>query len=287
MYRFLLRPSWIGLLLVAIVVGLGCIGLGRWQLDRLHDRQAANAAVEAAQSAAPTPGARLLATDHPVGPSTEWRRATATGRYDVEHQVLLSGQLDAGRAGFHVLTPLITADGTALLVNRGWIPIDRTGDATSAPDVPAPPSGEVSVLGRVRPLQPQRASRAVPAGDTLRLQPVDLPTLAGDLPYPLFSGYVELLEQQPSGQNQPDPVPAPELTEGPHLAYAVQWFLFSGLGLLGYVMFARQEAQRLRTAGPASAGPPTGGSSNAGSGSPEPSATVASGRRRREAGIAQ
>jgi len=243
-YRFLLRPSWIGLLLAGLAVAVGCIALGRWQLDRLHDRQDRNAAVESAQAAEPVPVALLLRTDRPADAANQWRRVTATGRYDAEHEVLLRGQLDSGRAGFHVLTPLITEDGTALLVNRGWIPIDRSGAATAAPDVPPAPAGDVSVLGRVRPLEPVRAARAVPGGDSLTLEAVDLPALADDVPYPLYSAYVELLEQHPSGQDQPELVDAPELSEGPHLAYAVQWFLFSGLGLLGYVMFARQEAQR-------------------------------------------
>jgi cytochrome oxidase assembly protein ShyY1 len=243
-YRFLLRPSWIGLLLAAFAVAAGCVGLGNWQLDRLADRQDFNAAVELAQDAGPVPAASLLSADQPVDSEAQWRRVTATGRYDVANEVLLRGQLDTGRAGFHVLTPLVTDDGTALLVNRGWIPIDRRGDATSAPDVPPPPEGDVSVLGRVRQLQPVRAARAVPTGDSVTLASVDLLELADDLPYPMFSAYVELLEQQPSGQAQPEPVDPPELSAGPHLAYAVQWFLFSGLGFLGYVVFARQEAQR-------------------------------------------
>lgn len=245
-YRFLLRPSWIGLFLAAVVVAVGCIGLGRWQLDRLADRQAYNAAVETAQALETVPAASVLSTDRPVDAELRWRRVTATGRYDVDHEVLLRGQLDDGRAGFHVLTPLVTDAGTALLVNRGWIPVARSGDATTAPDVPPPPGGQVSVLGRVRPLQPVRAVRAVAAGDSVTLAAVDLLELADDVPYPLFSAYVELLEQQPRGQAQPELVGPPELGEGPHLAYAVQWFLFSGLALLGYVMFARQEGLRRR-----------------------------------------
>ncbi|MBA2390385.1 MAG: SURF1 family protein [Geodermatophilaceae bacterium] len=257
MYRFLLRPSWIGLFLAAVVVAVGCLGLGRWQLDRLESRQERNAAVASAQSAEPVPATSLLSTDQPADPSTQWRRVSATGRYDIDREILLRGQLDNGRAGFHVLTPLVTDDGTALFVNRGWIPIDRTGDATSVPDVPPPPDGEVAVLGRVRQLQPVRAARAVPAGDSMTLASVDLLRLADGLPYPMFSAYVELLEQQPSGQAQPEPLAAPELGDGPHLAYAVQWFLFSALGFVGYVMFARQEAQRRRVTPTSAAGHPS------------------------------
>lgn len=244
MYRFLLRPSWIGLLLAAVAVAVGCVGLGRWQLDRLADRQDRNAAVESAQAAEPVPASALLSTDQPAAAALFWRWVSATGRYDAEHEVLLRGRLDGGRAGFHVLTPLVTVDGAALLVNRGWIPVDPSGAATRAPDVPSPPEGEVSVLGRVRPLEQVRAARAAPDGDGVTLATVDLAELAGDLPYPTFTAYAELVEQRPSGQAQPEPVDPPQLSAGPHLAYAVQWFLFSGLGLVGYVVFARQEAQR-------------------------------------------
>lgn len=250
MYRFLLRPSWIGLFLAAVVIAVGCIGLGRWQLDRLADRQDLNAALESAQAAVPVPAGSLLSTAGPADPALQWRQVSATGWYDAEHEVLLRSRLDAGRAGFHVLTPLVTGEGTALLVNRGWIPVDPSGDAARAPDVPPPPDGEVSVLGRVRPLEQVRAARVAPGGDSVSLTPVDLSGLADDLPYPAFTAYAELVEQQPSGQAsgqvQPELVDPPVRTDGPHLAYAVQWFLFSGLGLLGYVMFARQEVQGRR-----------------------------------------
>ena len=128
----------------------------------------------------------------------------------------------------------------------------------------------MSVLGRIRPLEPVRAVRAVPASGGPTLAAIDLLELADDLPYPSFSGYVELVEQQPSGQAQPEPVAPPQQVEGPHLAYAVQWSLLSGLALAGYVMFARQEAQqgRARQPQPQSTSPGDDGSAAAALGSP-------------------
>lgn len=243
MYRFLLRPRWLGFLAGVLLFAVACVGLARWQLDRLHQRQGVNAAVAQAETDAPQPVADAFAAG---AVPQEWRRVSATGRYDVDHEVLLRGQLQDGRPGFHVLTPLVTTAGSALLVDRGWIPISSSGGATAEPDVPVAAPGAVSVVARVRLSEQVRTDRPARSGARLQVAAVNLADLSAAMPYPLYPAYVELTEQQPRAVDSPQLIAAPVADEGPHLAYAVQWFLFGGLGLFGYGWYARQEAQRRR-----------------------------------------
>ena len=249
MYRFLLERRWLGFHLLTIGLCLGCIAAGLWQLDRRDQRRALNTVIETNVDQEPVAVPVLLSPDDtpaeaPAAVEHMWRRVTATGSYDTAGQLLVRNRTRAGLGvGYEVLTPLVTPDGTGLIVNRGWVA--AAGTARAVPDVPAPPTGEVTVTGRVRPSQvtPERA--APPTGQLLA---VDLGRVATTLPYPLYGGYVELVAQRPEPAEAPLPLPDPEVKSGPHLAYSVQWFLFVGVGLVGWVIFVRREANDRRLA---------------------------------------
>lgn len=234
-------------LLVALLAAL-CVRLGYWQLDRWHQRRAANAVVTANARRPPVPVDTLLSPGTPLDRGMQWRRVTATGQYDAIHELLARDRPADGRLGYHVLTPLVTPSGSALLVDRGWVPFGAT--ATSAPDVPPPPPGRVTVTGRIRASEPPgaRGSRSdrAPAGQVIR---IDLATIGGQLPYPLYGGWVELTAQRPAASGPlPQPPPPPEVSDGPHLAYAVQWFLFAGIAVVGggYLTWADAGSRRRR-----------------------------------------
>jgi cytochrome oxidase assembly protein ShyY1 len=166
------------------------------------------------------------------------------GRYDAAYQLLARNRPVDGRAGYYVLTPLVTQSGAALLVNRGWVPSGAT--AAAAPDVPPPPSGEVAVIGRVRASERARHRAGLPAGQVDR---INLPAIAAGLPYPVYGDYAELTEQRPAPAAAPRPVPPPELSEGPHLAYAFQWFAFALIAVIGWVLLLRREWAEQQEAG--------------------------------------
>lgn len=128
--------------------------------------------------------------------------------------------------------------GAAVLVNRGWVA--SAGSALARPQVPAPPSGPVTVTGRVRASEPAIDERGVPEGQVAR---ISAPKIAAQLPYPVFDGYLDLTGQQPPAGEFPRGLPAPELSDGPHVAYAVQWYLFVALAIGGWVVLVRQEAR--------------------------------------------
>ena len=249
-YRFLTRPRWV--LFSAVMLGLVVlmVNLALWQLRRLHERRAMNAEVVAAEHEDP-----IDATA--PGSIRQWRTLTASGTYDVSQQVLIRNRTYQGQPGFHVVTPLQLADGRALLVNRGWIPLTEDG---STPTPPAPPNGPVVVTGRARESQQRGAffsPRDPPDGTLRQLYRVDVPRIAQQTPYPLIGDYVELLTTTPAvADPQPVLIPAPELDDGPHLSYAGQWVFFSGCVVAGWILVVRRTVkQRARQAARAASTP--------------------------------
>ena len=238
MYRFLLSARWLRLIAAALAVAAGCVALGDWQLDRLQQRQARNDLIESNFSADPVAANNLLEVDRPLPADAQWRRVEVQGRYDEAHQILVRNRPLEGATGYHVLTPLVTDDGPALLVDRGWVPVGAT--ARTRPDVPAAPAGQVTVIGRARPSEPPAGGDAAPRGQVRR---IDVPAIAATLPYDVYGGYAELVEQTPAPHEGLTPLPAPEPNPGPHLAYAFQWFVFALIALGGVAVLARREAR--------------------------------------------
>ncbi|MGH8870251.1 MAG: SURF1 family cytochrome oxidase biogenesis protein [Actinomycetes bacterium] len=239
MLRLATRPRWIAFGVLAVLIALACVRLGIWQLHRHQERTAFNATVEQGAAATPVPADGLLAPRQGVREDAEWRRVTLTGRFDVDRQLLIRNQPLEGQNGYHVLTPLVPADGPGLLVDRGWVPAGAT--AATVPDVPAPPSGQVRVTGRVHAsVGGDEPADLAPAGQLTR---VDVPTVRDGLPYPVYGGYVELTALRPAPAHAPAPIPPPELGIGPHLAYAVQWWIFAVIALVGWALLLRREAR--------------------------------------------
>jgi cytochrome oxidase assembly protein ShyY1 len=148
-YRFLLSRRWLGLLAAALAAATACVLLGMWQLDRLQGRHARNDLLRGNLSIAPAPVNRLLGVDRPPAEADQWRRVQARGRYDTQRELLVRNRTLEGAVGYHVLTPLVTDDGPALLVDRGWVPAGES--ASDVPDVPPAPEGEVVLTARIRP----------------------------------------------------------------------------------------------------------------------------------------
>jgi cytochrome oxidase assembly protein ShyY1 len=257
-YRFLAKPRWIAFHLLVVVLIITMVNLAFWQLRRLHERRHENSRVTAAQAAPPgdvdvlVPAGMALTSASAV----EWRNVVATGTYDPAHEVLVRNRSFQEQAGYHVITPLKLADGSAILVNRGWIPLaDKVGEQ---PTIPPPAQGSVQVLGRLRPTQTRGALGPTdPSTGTLtQVARVDINRLQQQDPYPLRAAYVELVEQRPALTGDlPALVEPPALDDGPHLSYAIQWFLFSGCAVVGWVLVVRKSAkERAKAAAEAAAG---------------------------------
>jgi surfeit locus 1 family protein len=274
MYRFALRPRWLaGHALVALAVVV-MVNLGFWQLRRLDERRAANALVEARSRRAPA----LLADLAERPPKEiEYRRALATGTFDGSHEVLVGYRTDDGLPGFDVVTPLVLPDGRAVLVNRGFVPLELA-DRWPVADA-APPTGEVTVTGLVRtsdhgatPARPVVRTTATP-----RTNAVDIAKIGRALPPDrrrLLDVQLELQEPVPAGF--PDPLPPLELGEGPHLSYAIQWFSFCLIGVGGWLLVLRRHARNGAASYERRGAAAAGGASSAASASSPSSASSTS-----------
>ena len=230
------RRWWWVTLIVVILMGV-LARLGVWQLDRLEQRRAANAVVAASLATPPVDVGNFdLSTDIS---SLENRQVSAGGTFDHDRQVLLKVQNWGYRAGVNLITPLVLDDGEpAVLVDRGWIPDTEAGpEGRSAFDVP----GEVDIEGYIALSQVRsRATVATPEGPLTEVYRVDISTIQPQMPYTLLPFYVV---QNPQNNNEQLPyrlVRQLDLSEGSHLGYAAQWFIFSiGLGI-AYLAFVNK-----------------------------------------------
>jgi len=234
------------ILVIAAVVVM--VRLGFWQLDRLAQRKAFNARVEA-QLAEPPLDLTNQNLDLDLF-NMEYRSAVVTGEYDHERQVVLRNQDWQGRLGVHILTPLMISGGEkAFLVDRGWVPFeDFIGETLSQYDV----TGLVAVEGVLRrsqskPLIGGRADQVPGPGDD-QLDAwywINIKDISGQIPYELLPVYLvsspgRIEDQLPyRSQEQLD------LSEGSHLGYAFQWFTFAAILGIGYPIYVRKEEGQL------------------------------------------
>ncbi|HJR25797.1 MAG TPA: SURF1 family protein [Acidimicrobiales bacterium] len=250
-WDFARSTRWIVRHVLVVVLVVVMVNLGFWQLRRLDEKQAYKSLVEAREQQAALPVEDVVPIEADVDADAVddvlYRRVTATGRYLAEDTVVVENRTYNGASGGWVLTPLDLGDGTAVVVNRGFIGFDAEGRIV-APD---PPTSEVRVEGLLFPSQ-ERGSfgpRDPEEGDLAVLARVDLERIAQQVQPRLYPAYVQLVESDPD-----EPAPAegsaslvalgpPEPSEGPHLAYAVQWFIFSTIAAGGYVLLLRKVAQ--------------------------------------------
>lgn len=244
-FRSMFTRRWILTTLLAVAACAVMARLGIWQLDRLEQRRAFNARVLEQQAA---PELALDATTLELDlPAMEYRQVSVAGQYDPSGEVALRNQAHEGVLGYRLLTPLIIeGTGTAVLVNRGFV---AAAGYTPGDGQTYAVRGRVEVLGVIRRSQDEAdfGSRTDPTplpGEKLLVwNLVNVSAIAAQIDAPLLGVYIQEI---PSGVVQGYPLPeAPdlELTEGPHLGYAIQWFLFAAVLALGYPFFVRREMQ--------------------------------------------
>jgi surfeit locus 1 family protein len=231
-------------LLTTVLVLLGtalCIRLGIWQLDRLESRRAFNAQIESMRALPP------LDLNHEGTDSIsemEWRSVKVAGEYDFKNQVALRNQYYGDQYGYHLWTPLLFG-GIAVLIDRGWIPADGNAAPSGWRRYDEP--GIVKVSGQIRLGQTKPALGGVADGlpENGTLLEVwnngDVERIIDQLPYPALPVYIQPNPDVPD-VDPPIPFqPTIELTEGPHLGYALQWFTFASILFIGYPFYLRKQ----------------------------------------------
>jgi cytochrome oxidase assembly protein ShyY1 len=240
-WRFALSRRWLGYLALVVAFAVACVFLSMWQFARRAEAREAIERVEQNWHAAPVPVDEVLADPTSFDPDDTWRSVELRGEYLLDEQLLVRGRPFQGRAGFEVLVPFRTDDGTVIVVDRGWIPVGRSQDSPDA--VPAAPEGEVALVVRLKPGEPVIPGRTAPDG---QVATIHLPTIAETVGDDVVTGaYGLLAEEEPSVSPRPEPYPEPVPDEGAHLSYAFQWVAFGVLAFIGLGWAIRRE-YRLR-----------------------------------------
>ena len=240
-YRFLISRRWALFAVVVVLLAYAAWWLGEWQFGRLDDRKASNDIIRTNEAREPAPVADVLDTgaNADADESDEWRLVTATGTYATDKTVIVRYRNnDDGAPGVDVVVPLVTDDGTALVVDRGFL---STGSRSSTvDDVPAPPAGEVTVTGWVR-VNGTGDSVVV---DDLSTRAISSDAIGPAIDLPLYGGFVDLKDESPAPATVLEQVSLPELDNGPHFFYGLQWWFFGVLAVFGFGYLAYDERKR-------------------------------------------
>jgi surfeit locus 1 family protein len=225
----------LGFLAVAAI----CARLGVWQVNRLKERRAANTvALAARMSPVVDIGGGGLT------PSLINRRVRVVGRYDHAHDIVLRGREYRGVPGVEIVSPLLRQTGSgAILVDRGFVPAP---DAVSADPRTFQEPGPIEVQGIALPLD-SAGGAPLQRGEQATFARLDRAAISTRLPYPVEPLYIR---QTPDSAlpRFPRRLPAPELNDGPHLSYAIQWFAFSVIALIfAGIMWVKGERSGVRS----------------------------------------
>jgi cytochrome oxidase assembly protein ShyY1 len=218
--------------LVALLLIFLCIWAAQWQFNRGIDRQARNDAIEE-NTGRPAQPLAALAGDVAAH---EWQTTTITGTFDTTQQILLRNRYFEGVYGFQLLTRFESVDGKSFWVDCGWV---KAGpNALTPPVIPELPVDQVAIEGRLRldSSLPRGAFFALPSdgsGGLISQANAQSQSQVSE------KFYIDLLRG-----NQPELTPAvpaelPELSDGPHMAYALQWVFFGGLVVYGRILIRR------------------------------------------------
>lgn len=229
--------------LIALIAVLGLIRLGFWQLDRLESRREFNAHYLQQLS---LPELDLNQdVEGVVLEESEYRSATATGSYEFQNEVFLQNQAYEDQPGYRVLTPFVMQTSDEILyVDRGWISMD---DIQRIDEIDAQSSDVLQVTGVIRLGQKENSYGIDPDQGKDPSEKfwmiVNLERLQQREQRPVLPVYLQLTEN--SEHDLPIPVPnVIEITEGPHLGYAIQWFLFAAIGAFGFPILLKRTATK-------------------------------------------
>ena len=231
MFKNLIKPRWIALTLFLLILIYLFIRLSNWQFDRYDQRVLRNESTNVALSLAPK---KIDAVSQMSG-LKQWEKIELTGSYLSDQSKLVRKQYLENNLGFWVITPFKIQNGENILVNRGWIPIGSS--ASSNQSIPLAPVGTVNLEGYLQPFNESIT------------QPKDLPlNQVNTIDYKYFESeiannfYVQVAKSSPM-DNQVAIIPLPELSNGPHFSYAIQWILFALLLPIGWYVLLKNETK--------------------------------------------
>jgi surfeit locus 1 family protein len=221
------------------------IAFGFWQLRRLDERQTRNALIEARGDGPVHPLDEVLSVgaDPAEAEAVRYRPVAVVGEYEADSDVVVRNRTYEGQPGSWLLATLRLDSGDAVVVSRGWIP--ATGAQEPTPEMLAPP-GPVVVEGTLETTQERGrfGSTDPDEGVLQRVARVDVERLADQIDGSTYPAWIQVRQERPDVADLPVPVEPPDLSEGSHFSYAMQWFTFATIALLGYPLVLRRVARQ-------------------------------------------
>lgn len=240
-FKFLLAPKWIAVTLVCLALLPAFQALSNWQWHRLSARQLYNVAIQEQIDKPAVDIVEILSKGDQVkvvADHTQWRTVKLIGHWLPNDQVLVRKKSLESNLGLWVVTPFRLDGGTVVMVNRGWIA--AANSAIDSPVVGQVPTGEIEVLGRIREVQTRTkpGPTDLPEGQVDRIIPLEI--FASN--ETLGNAYVEMTASRPESKtSEIRALPEPEVTEGAHRSYALQWMFFEIMTVIGWIVLVRNE----------------------------------------------
>jgi len=241
-WAFLRSRRWLGYYALLLIFTLACVGLADWQFERRALARAEIVLIDTNYDAPPAPLEDVLPDPQRFDEATQkWRTVRVTGTY-LEEAFLARNRPGPGGVGSHLIQPLRTADGLLIFIDRGWVDVgasqlDAEGGWTA--DLPLA-SGAVTVDVRLRASEPVIAGRSSQGRTVASINAPELARLSGAPDQAYLGAYGMLIAETPTAETGILPA-KPERDEGPHLSYALQWYVFILIAVLGVGYAARQE----------------------------------------------
>lgn len=242
-WSFLRSRRWIGYFALLLLFSIACVFLGNWQFDRRAQARAEIARIDANYDAEAVPLEDELASPAAFDlDAQKWRTVIVTGEYLGEPLLVRNRPGESG-AGSDVVGVLRADSGMVFFVDRGWVPVDASQGVDDS-DVPASPTGRVTVEARLRASEPEIGGRSSSGRTVASLYLPEVARVAGVTGKAYVGAYGMLVSESPSAAHGvlPD---RPERDEGPHLSYAVQWYVFIVIACIGVAYAANREYRTL------------------------------------------
>ncbi len=216
--------------LVALALIVLCVWAAQWQYHRGVDRHARNTIIEERIA---RDAIELGKIDSELA-NNEWQSIVTTGSFDEKKQILLRNRYSEGKYGYEVLTLFTSTSGEKFWVDRGWVQAGAT--ATTPPEVTSVPVGEVTITGRFRldSSLPRGSFFALPGSGEDLVSELNAQSQLNTEKY-----YLDLLSSSEPSLTPAVTAQLPSLSDGPHMAYALQWLFFGGLVIYGRFLIRR------------------------------------------------
>lgn len=240
-WKTFLQPGWIFTFVIIVAFTyLAFSVLAPWQLHKNTTVSHRNELIAKHFDSEPAPFTEVFGAGGELAPDNEYLRVRMTGHYLPESEVIMRVRPVESGPAYHALTPFQLSDGQVVLVNRGWA---RPDNSQLPSDFPAAPSGEVTIIGYAR--IDEATPHIAPSMESGRqmVTGIDTEEISGLTGVALAKDYVQLAADQPGVITA---FPLPQLDNGPHLSYGIQWIAFGLLAPigLGYFVFAELRERR-------------------------------------------